>query len=128
MQVGRIRLLLGLMVLSLGLWIVFAKLVMPPVIESAYRGESWSFLNRMISGQATSPVSAYLQKWDKATIYGLLSGLGFWLVVLVISSPAPIQRVAAFYRGVAILTLNTLVLLACLEVAAMGGFKIWSVF
>jgi lysophospholipase L1-like esterase len=127
MQVGRIRLLLGLMILSLGLWIVFAKLVVPPVIESAYRGESWSFLNRMISGQATSPVSAYLQKWDKATIYGLLSGLGFWLVVLVISSPAPIQRVAAFYRGVAILTLNTFVLLACLEVAALGVSKIWSV-
>jgi predicted DCC family thiol-disulfide oxidoreductase YuxK len=89
---GRIRLLLVLMLLSLGLWLVFAKLVVPPVIESAYRGESWWFLNRMIRGQAESSVSAYLQKWDKVTITGLLSGLGFWLIVLVISSPAFIRR------------------------------------
>ena len=43
-RVGCVRLLLVLMLLSLGLWLVFAKLVVPPVIESAYRGESWSFL------------------------------------------------------------------------------------
>jgi hypothetical protein len=38
---SRIPLLLSLMVISLGFWIVCAKLVVPPVIESAYRGESW---------------------------------------------------------------------------------------
>ena len=127
MRVGRIRLLLVLMILSLGLWIVFAKLIVPAVIESAYRGESWSFLNRLITGQAEVSVSHYLQKWDKVTITGLLSGLGFWLVVLVISSPALMQRVPAFYSGVAILALNTLVVLACFELAAIGVFKIWSV-
>ncbi len=88
MTVGRIRLLLGLMVLSVGLWTVFAKLVVPAVIESAYRGESWWFLNRMISGQATHPVSDYLQDWDSVAIRGLLGSLGFWLIVLVISHPA----------------------------------------
>jgi predicted DCC family thiol-disulfide oxidoreductase YuxK len=93
MTVGRIRLLLVLMVVSLGLWIVFAKLVVPAVIESAYRGESWSFLNRMISGQATHPVGDYLQDWDRVTIPVLLSTLGFWLIVLVISSPAFIRRI-----------------------------------
>ena len=56
----------------------------------------------------------------------LLTVLGFWLVALVISSPALIQRLPAFYRGVAILTLNTLVLLACIEVAATGVLKIWT--
>ena len=39
MMVRRIRLLLILMVISQGLWIAFAKLVVPAVIESAYRGE-----------------------------------------------------------------------------------------
>jgi len=127
MGMSRIRFLLVLMCVSLGLWIAFAQLVVPPVIESAYRGESWSFLNRMISGQATHPVSHYLQYWDRVTIRGFLGGLGLWLIVLVISSPPPIQRVAHFYRGVAILTLNTLVLLACFELATTGVFKIWSV-
>jgi hypothetical protein len=46
----------------------------------------------------------------------------------VISSPILVQRVTDFYRGVALLTLNTLVLFACLEVAALGILKIWSVF
>ena len=84
---GRTPLLLALMVLSLGLWILCAKLVVPTVIESAYRGESWSFLNRLIRGQETHPVSAYLRDWDAVTIPVLLTGLTFWLVVLGISSP-----------------------------------------
>src|SRR6266849_4077207 len=124
---GRFRLWLVLMVISLGLWTVFAKLVVPAVIGSAYRGESWSFLNRMISGQATHPVVDYLQDWDRVTIAGLLSVLGFWLVVLVISNPAVIQWAPSLYQGVAILILNTLLLLSCLEVTAIGVFKIWSV-
>ena len=89
---GHIRLLLVLIGLSL-VWIAFAKLIVPPVIESAYRGESWSFLNRMILGQAQFPVSHYLQKWDKVTIDVLLYGLGFYLIVLAISSPAFSRRI-----------------------------------
>src|SRR5436309_25654 len=88
---GHIRLLLVLMGFSL-VWIMFVKLIVLPVIESAYRGESWSFLNRMILGQAESLVSHYLQKWDKVTITVLLSGLGFSLIALVISSPAFIRN------------------------------------
>src|SRR5262249_10357411 len=82
MAVGRIRLLLVLMGLSLGLWILFAKLVVPTVIESAYRGESWSFVDRMIRGQAMRPISEYLNDWNRVALRGLLSGLGFWLIVL----------------------------------------------
>src|SRR6266581_9326372 len=92
-MMGRIPVLLILMVVSLSLWIVFAKLIVPPVIESAYRGESWSFLNRMILGQAEFSVSHYLQRWDKVTITVLLSGLGFSLIALVISSPAFIRNI-----------------------------------
>jgi len=89
---GRIPLLLILMVVSVSLWIVFAQLVMPTLIESAYRGESWSFLNRLIRGQAAHPVSEYLQNWDRVTVPVLLKGLGFWVVVLVISSPKFFRR------------------------------------
>jgi hypothetical protein len=126
------RPVLSVLVGSLGLWLVCAMWVVPAMIESAYRGDSWSFLNRIIDGQATHSVVDYLQDWyriaAKLTIAGLLSGLGFWLAPQVTSSPALTQRFPAFYRGVAILTLNTLILLACLEVAAIGVFKIWRVF
>src|SRR3989442_14493893 len=47
----------------------------------------------MIRGQATHPVSEYIQDWDTVTIPVLLRGLGFWLVVLVISISSP-----AFFR------------------------------
>jgi predicted DCC family thiol-disulfide oxidoreductase YuxK len=93
LRIGLTRLLLVLMLLSLGLWIVFAKLVVPPVIESAYRGESWSFFNYMISGQAVHPVRHYLQVWDSLTMACLVGSLGFLLIVLVISSPAFFRRV-----------------------------------
>jgi predicted DCC family thiol-disulfide oxidoreductase YuxK len=93
MAVGRIRLLLVLMVLSLGLWIVFAKLVVPTVVESVYRGESWSFLDCMIRGKAMRPMNEYLDDWNRVALRGLLSGLGFWLIVLVISAPAFVRRI-----------------------------------
>jgi predicted DCC family thiol-disulfide oxidoreductase YuxK len=92
MTAGHIRLLLVLMGVSLA-WIIFAKLIVPPVIESAYRGESWPFLNRMIHGQAVHSVHFYLQLWDRVTIAGLVSSLGFLLIVLVSSSPAFIRRI-----------------------------------
>ena len=87
-----IRLLLVLLGLSLA-WIIFAKLLVPPVIESAYRGESWPFLNRMIRGQAVHSVYFYLQLWNRVTITGLVCSLGFLLSALVSSSPAFVRRI-----------------------------------
>ena len=119
---------------SLGLWLICTMWVVPAMIESAYRGESWSFLNRMIGGQATHPVADYLQDWyrmaAKLTIAGLLSGLGFWLIALVINRPALVQRIRIIYRyrAVAVLTLNTLLLRAGFELATIAASKIWSVF
>ena len=84
---GQIRLLLVLTGLSL-VWIVFAKLIVPPVIESAYRGESWPFLNRMILGRHVNPVSFYLEKWDTIARRCLVGILLLWPVALVLSSPA----------------------------------------
>jgi predicted DCC family thiol-disulfide oxidoreductase YuxK len=93
MRAGRIRLPLILMLLLLGLWIVFGKVVVPPVIESAYRGESWSFFNRMISGQAMYPVYHYLRVWDRVSMAALVGSLGFLLIFLVLSSPAFIRKI-----------------------------------
>src|SRR6266545_7985726 len=89
---SRLRQWLLLTTISLGLWIAFAKLVVPITIESAYRGQSWPFLNRMISGQATHPVSEYIRDWDTVTVPGLLVVLGFWFIVLVLGSPAFCRR------------------------------------
>jgi hypothetical protein len=120
--------LLGL----LGLWLVCALWMVPAMIESAYRGESWSLVNRMIRGQAMHPVVDYLHDWyriaAKVTITGLLSGLGFWFAAQVINRQALAQGIRIGYRTVGILTLNILVLLVSLEVAALGVLKIWSLF
>jgi predicted DCC family thiol-disulfide oxidoreductase YuxK len=93
LRIGRVRLLLILMFLALGLWIVFAKLVVPPVIEGVYRGESWRFLNRMISGQAIHSVAYYLSLWNTLSTVCLLSGLGFFLMTLLFSSPVGSQKI-----------------------------------
>ena len=87
-NLGQIRLLLLLMCVSVGLWIVFAKLVVPPILESAYRGESFSFLNSIIHGQKVHPVAFYLQLWDGIATAVLVSCVGFWLLAIVTSSPA----------------------------------------
>jgi predicted DCC family thiol-disulfide oxidoreductase YuxK len=75
--------LLGL----LGLWIAFAKLVVPPAIESAYRGESLPLLNSLMVGRATHSVDEYLRDWEELagritvnfTEFGLL-GLVLFMV------------------------------------------------
>jgi hypothetical protein len=61
----------------------------------------------------------------KSTIAVLLSGLGFWVVAFVVHRPALVQRIPALYRAIAILALNTLVVLAGFELATIGGFRIW---
>jgi predicted DCC family thiol-disulfide oxidoreductase YuxK len=85
---GRIRFLLILLCVLAGLWIAFAKLVVPPIIESAYRGESLPFLNSIIKSQHVNPISHYLQKWDRLTMHYLLNGVGLGLLALLVSSPA----------------------------------------
>jgi hypothetical protein len=89
--------LLGL----LGLWIAFAKLVVPPVIESAYRGESFPILNSLMTGRATHSMHEYLQDWEQLawnvalifTEFGLL-GLVIFMVATsaTLASPGFLQR------------------------------------
>src|SRR5215471_6301930 len=85
---GRTQLLLILSLASLGLWIAFARLAVPPLIESAYRGESFRLLNETIKEQAQYPVEHYLQKWDRNATRVLVAGLAFWIVTFVITSRA----------------------------------------
>jgi predicted DCC family thiol-disulfide oxidoreductase YuxK len=92
MRMGRIRLLLLFMCISIALWIAFAQLVVPRVIESAYRGESLPVLNGMIQGQHENPVGYYLEKWDTIAGRCLLGGLLFWPLALLLSSPAFFRR------------------------------------
>src|SRR5262245_34542581 len=47
------------------LWVLVATLVVPPLIKSAYRQESWQFLNDRLQGRSTQPVEAYLQYWNQ---------------------------------------------------------------
>ncbi len=71
--------------MSLGLiWMVFSTYAVPPLINSAYRGESLPIFNRMISGQASHPLAEYLSDWDRLRWRVLVdfSLVGF-LVVLV---------------------------------------------
>src|SRR6185295_20309293 len=65
MGMRRNRFLLVLVCVLLGLWIAFAKLVVPPMIESAYRGESLSILNSLMVGRATHSVDEYLREWEQ---------------------------------------------------------------
>jgi len=72
-----LRLIGGVVSLAL-LWIVFSWLVVPAVIESAYRGGSLPFLNDIISGQAIHPVEHYLASWETISwrLLGVLSLIG----------------------------------------------------
>jgi predicted DCC family thiol-disulfide oxidoreductase YuxK len=89
---GHIRLLLAIIGVSL-VWVLFAKLVVPPFIEAAYRGDSWPLLNRMILGQAHNPVEYYLRKWDRLIVTTVTSALAFYVIALVISRPAVAKRI-----------------------------------
>jgi predicted DCC family thiol-disulfide oxidoreductase YuxK len=87
-KLGRIRFSLVLMVISLGLWVAFVKLVVPPLIESAYRGESLPVFNGLIHGQHVNPLGYYLEKWDTIASRCLIGLLLFWPVALLVSSQA----------------------------------------
>jgi hypothetical protein len=65
--------------LTLLAWALFATLIAPGLIRSAYRGESLPALNRLITGQAANPVEAYIREWSTRARQGgvaiLLGGL-----------------------------------------------------
>jgi len=92
MRMGRIPFLLVLCCITALLWLACAKLAVPPLIESVYRGESLPVFNALIKGQSQFPVSHYLQKWDRITIEIVIGLVGFWLLVIVTTSPFYFRR------------------------------------
>jgi predicted DCC family thiol-disulfide oxidoreductase YuxK len=89
---NRTYLLISLGFVTALLWILFSQFVMPPIIESVYRGESFSLLNRAIKGQAEFPLEHYLQKWDSISMQVLWSGLAFWMLTLATTSEGYFRR------------------------------------
>jgi hypothetical protein len=83
--------LLALAIVSLIVsWVVFSQLAAPPLIKSAYRGESLPIFNSMIAGQAVHPVEHYVAAWHRIawlTLLILLPMAG--LIFLILNNSAP---------------------------------------
>ena len=82
--VNRVRVLLIIFGVLLALWIGCAKLVVPSVIESAYRGESLPVLNSLIKGQATHSVDEYIRDWEQFAWRSTVASTAFALLGLVL--------------------------------------------
>jgi predicted DCC family thiol-disulfide oxidoreductase YuxK len=72
-------------------WMGLATLVVPALIESAYRGESLPALNAIIEGRGAFPVDHYLQAWNtlawQFTAYVLVYLSVAILIATVVSRP-----------------------------------------
>ena len=70
--------LIGGFIVIVASWVIFSQLIVPSIIENAYRGESLPFLNDIISGQAIHPVEHYLASWETISwrLLGVLSLIG----------------------------------------------------
>lgn len=75
-------------------WLLGGLFVVPALIRSAYRAESWSLLNDLISGRATHPVEAYLAAWNVVVAWVAALVLLGGVVVLVVARP----EVRDFFR------------------------------
>jgi hypothetical protein len=104
----------GLVFLIAG-WILVDWLLIPSLIESAYRGESLEVLNGLISGQAFHPVEHYLSLWNRIYWEVLVSTLVILLIaclsILILNWLGPqrvddcIQRYKLGYFGAVLLYL-----------------------
>jgi len=79
----RVRLVwLTTLVIMAVVWVFLAYSLTPALIRSAYRGESLSIFNRIITGQSHHALSEYLTRWSQLTSK-LSMGLGvLWAYVL----------------------------------------------
>jgi len=59
-------------------WMLFASLAIPSLIESAYRGESFAFLNNLVGGSKSHGIEMYLDAWAdmSARFLGMLLVFG----------------------------------------------------
>jgi predicted DCC family thiol-disulfide oxidoreductase YuxK len=90
--IQRIRLFVILLCCLLAVWLVFAEFAVPPLIRSAYRGDSISFLNGFINAQAEVPVEFYLEKWTGIAEQVLGGIFVFWLLSFLTTSKSFFRR------------------------------------
>jgi predicted DCC family thiol-disulfide oxidoreductase YuxK len=88
----RQRLALFLLGTVVALWAVAAKIVVPRLIEAAYRGESLAMLNALFVGRTDRPVHVFLDRWNDLAVGGLVAFLIFWVAAVISASPAFYRR------------------------------------
>lgn len=68
------------------IWVVFAYSVAPVMIAKAYRGESLTFFNHLITGQANHPLTEYLLDWSRlaSKVSTSLAVLGVCMLLAVV--------------------------------------------
>ncbi len=91
------------------LWIAFSWFIVPAIIASAYRGESFPLLNDIISGQAIHPLEDYLADWEMISwrALGMLVLVGLTPLPLVATGPEVQRYLEARYSNA--LALNPLI-------------------
>lgn len=140
---NRVSAMLMLAIACLGLtWILISTYAVPPIIKSAYDGESLPVLNRLISGQASHAVTEYLSSWDSFRWRLLIDfSLVSLLVLLVIrpefkallgkpAVPIPEDFVATPYSTYLYISLTILTasLLLCIFLKAATGLPFGILF
>jgi hypothetical protein len=98
--------LLALLIVT-SAWFLAGRVLIPLLIDSAYRGDSLELFNRLITGQASQPVGHYLAQWNSIYWEALVSMLLLivCLSILILSwlrshtVDACIQRYKLWYFG-----------------------------
>jgi arylsulfatase A-like enzyme len=68
---------------ALAAWAVAALWAVPALIRSAYAGESLPIFNRLVSGQARTPVETYLAMWRSLALNATVAVVAAVLLALV---------------------------------------------
>ncbi len=84
---------LGLVVALIGIWLALGIGVVPHLIESAYSGESFSFLNQALVPYGSIPVDFILAQWADIVALGALSILLLSALAYVLGLPGTARRV-----------------------------------
>lgn len=90
MQIRRAT--LGVVAALVGIWLVLGLGAVPYLIESAYRGESFSFLNQALAPYAATPVDFILAQWADIVAFGALTILLLSALAYVLGLPETARR------------------------------------
>ncbi len=120
-QANRRSFLLVLAIISLAcLWLAGSHLLVVPLIESAYGGESLPIFNNIISGQAVHSVQYYVAIWKSISRNVLLVLLWAGGVLLVITRPEFQHYVATKHGRKTVLTRSLAILSAVVLLSVLS--------